>query len=445
MYELIIIFSRFLFVFYIAYFLLQGALYILTERGLRETPPWRAVSVQRVTIVFMHLTAFLILAYVPREFAFDTDMLMLGAIGLGFILMGQFLADKVYKGSCPLMWNSVFFLLDTGFIMLARLDPGLAQQQMLWFVTAFGAMLVIPFGLKFVPKFEKLEKIYLIVSLGLLISPLLFGARTFGALRWVRIGESFQFQPSELVKFLFVFYLASVFRKKLTFKQLVFPTAAAVVLVMILVAATDLGSALIFFLTYMMIMYISTGSAALFALGIIGASGGAVIAYHFFSHVQVRVAAWQNPWVNMDSGGFQIVRSLFAIGTWGILGSGLTRGLPGSVPVVESDFIFAAITEEFGSFFGIGLIGVFILLFYRGVHIALRCDRRYYSLLAAGFTSMLAFQTFIIIGGVTKFIPLTGITLPFVSYGGTSIVVSMLMIGILQWVYIYNSKAENGG
>jgi cell division protein FtsW (lipid II flippase) len=236
--------------------------------------------------------------------------------------------------------------------------------------------------------------------------------------------------------------LASVFRKKLSFKQLIFPTAAGMAIVMILVVATDLGSALIFFLTYMMIMYISTGKIILFALGLLGASGGAVIAYQFFSHVQVRVAAWQNPWVNMDTGGFQIVRSLFAIGTWGLLGSGLTRGLPGSVPVVESDFMFAAISEEFGSFFGIGLIGVFILLFDRGVHIALRCDRRYYSLLAAGFTSMLAFQTFIIIGGVTKFIPLTGITLPFVSYGGTSIVVSILMIGILQWVYIYNSKTE---
>jgi cell division protein FtsW (lipid II flippase) len=131
---------------------------------------------------------------------------------------------------------------------------------------------------------------------------------------------------------------------------------------------------------------------------------------------------------------------LFAIGTWGLFGSGLTLGSPKFVPVVNSDFIFAAICEEFGGLFGLLLIGVFIMIFYRGVHISLRCSGAYTSLLASGFTSILAFQTFLILGGNVKLIPLTGVTLPFISAGGSSVIVCIAMIGIIQKIGRDNTK-----
>jgi cell division protein FtsW (lipid II flippase) len=181
------------------------------------------------------------------------------------------------------------------------------------------------------------------------------------------------------------------------------------------------------------VLYI--GSVLFFAAGMISASGASYLAYKMLSHVQIRIAAWLNPWNDTFYRGHQILQSLFAIGTWGLLGSGLTRGSPGFVPVVKSDFIFSAICEEFGGIFGLATIGVYIMIFYRGVHVALRCRRPYHSLLAAGFVSILAFQTFLIIGGNIKFIPLTGVTLPFVSAGGSSAIVSIAMVGILQWMY----------
>ena len=147
-----------------------------------------------------------------------------------------------------------------------------------------------------------------------------------------------------------------------------------------------------FFMTYMVMLYISTSNEILFFAGMGAASVAATLAYHLFSHVRVRVAAWRNPWADIDGGGYQILNSLFAITTWGLLGSGLTKGMPNTVPVVESDFIFAAICEEMGILFGMGIVCLYIMLFFRGILVVIRCQRRYYSLLAAGVVTMFAFQ-----------------------------------------------------
>jgi cell division protein FtsW (lipid II flippase) len=196
-------------------------------------------------------------------------------------------------------------------------------------------------------------------------------------------------------------------------------------------------------MTFMVMLYIATGNPFLFAGGFAVASVASVAAFRLFSHVRVRVAAWSDPFADISGIGFQIAQSWFAIGSWGIAGSGLTLGIPTAIPVVESDFIFAAICEEFGGIFAVGLIGIMLVIFYRGMHIALRSERRYYALLAAGFSSILAFQSFLILGGVTKLIPLTGVTLPFISAGGSSVVVCLLMIGILQWIYSYYRYNED--
>ena len=439
MFELVIILTRYSFLFYILYFIMQSVLFILEERNLISSASGvsfyvSAVSKQRVSIVFMHLTAFLILSYLPTTFSFDARILAVGAVSLVLLLLAFFLADKVYGESCHLMWNSVFFLFDVGFIMLQRLDSSLAERQLVWFFFGFAIMLMIPLVLRFIPNFERLEKVYLIIGLILVILPSFWGERIFGATNWVVIGN-FNFQPSEVAKFLFVFYLASVFRNKLHLKQLIFSASMSAIFVITLVSQRDLGGALIFFMTYVVMLYIATSSELMF-LSAIGSMGTAsYIFYQFYPHVRVRVHAWQNPWADISSGGYQITQSLFAIGTWGFLGSGLTRGHPNQIPVAYSDFIFSAICEEFGSIFGIALILIYVLILYRGIHFSLRTDNRFFSLLASGFTAMLAFQTFLIIGGTIKLIPLTGVTMPFVSYGGSSVLASIMMIGILQWIH----------
>ena len=441
MFELLIRLSRYLFVFYIVYFLWQGVRYIAAERGLFGVKGHRCAMKQRIVVIFMHITAFLILAYEPGSFSFNTDALIYAAGSLVLLISMYIGAEKIYKGSCTLIWNGVYFLLDTGLIMLWRLEPGLAQRQLIWFFVGAFAMFLVPLFLKLIPKFEKLEILYLIAGLGLLSTPFLIGVHEYGALRSIRIG-TMNLQPSEIVKFLFVFYLASAFRKKMGIGHVITLCGISAVYVLILVLQTDLGSALIFFMTFMIVMYVATGSEFLFFLGMGSMSAASYFAYNIFSHVRVRVAIWQDPWVDVHGIGHQTIQSLFAIGTWGLLGSGLTLGLPNHIPVVARDMMFAAICEEFGSLFGMGLIGVYIMIFYRGAHIALRCKRKYYSLLAVGFTAMMAFQTFLILGGTINLIPLTGVTLPFVSYGGSSVLVSSLMIGIIQWIFMYYSGVE---
>ena len=442
MFDLIIVLSRYLFLFYILYFLWQGVCYIAAERGHGKGSMAVMAAKQRITVIFMHISAFLILAYEPGMFSFNKEALVFAAGALVLIIAANLGEAKIYKGSCTLIWNGVTFLLDVGLIILWRLDSALAQKQLMWFFIGFAVMFFMPLGLKLIPKFEKLEKAYLIIGLGLLCTPFLMGREEFGAINWIQIGVM-NLQPSEVVKFLFVFYLASAFRKKMSIWQIILLCAISATYVLILVMQTDLGGALIFFMTFMIIMYVSTGSELLFLAGLSAMSAASLLAYKIFSHVQVRVAIWQNPWADVRGSGHQIVQALFAIGTWGLTGSGLTKGFPRYVPVVARDSIFAAICEEMGSLFGVGLIAVYIMIFYRGAHIALRCKRKYYCLLAVGFTAMMAFQTFLILGGTIKLIPLTGVTLPFVSYGGSSVLVSSMMIGILQWIFMYYSENED--
>ncbi|MDO4530827.1 MAG: FtsW/RodA/SpoVE family cell cycle protein [Bacillota bacterium] len=449
MFDLIIMLSRYAFIGYIVLFLWQGVVYVAYEQGGNLGNPYRAVSIQRRLIVLMHITAFLILSYNRESHFFDIPTLIFAAVSLVFILLAVKLLDRFYYEGCPLIWTGMLFLMDLSLIMLQRLEPYLAKRQMMWMAIGLAGMSFLPTFFRIIPRFEVFEWAYIIACYGLLLCTRLFGIAKGGSTNWLSFSVGsldITFQPSEIAKFLFVFYLASVFRKRVEWRQFLTTGILSAGLVFLLVLQKDLGSALIFFMTYMVMLYIATSNEMLMLLGFGAASGAAAVAYKLFSHVRVRVAAWQNPWADIDTGGYQIVNSLFAITTWGMLGSGLTKGMPRSIPVVESDMIFAAICEEFGVLFGMGVIGVFIMLLYRGVRIALDCGRRYYSILAAGVTTMISFQAFVILGGVIKLIPLTGVTLPFVSYGGSSVLVSLMMIGLLQWVCVYceqqNREAE---
>lgn len=436
MFDLVIMLSRYLFIFYIVFFLWQGIVYIAYEQGGYLGSPYGAVSIQRRLVVLLHITAFLILSYNRQTHLFDWKTLLFGTAGVVFLLAAIHFLDRFYYEGCPLIWTGMLFLMDLSLIMLQRIEPALAYKQLMWMVIGLVGMLMLPAFFRLIPRFEIFEWAYIIVCFGLLLCTKIFGVTVHGSTNWLAIGK-LTFQPSELIKFLYIFYLASVFRKRVEWKEFITTGILSAGIVLLLVLQKDLGSALLFFMTYIIMLYIATSNEFLVLLGMGAASIAAMVAHKLFSHVRVRVAVWQNPWADIDNGGYQIVNSLFAITTWGLLGSGLTKGMPKSIPVVESDFIFAAICEEFGAIFGAGVICIFLMLLYRGVRIALDCNRRYYSILAIGVTAMMSFQAFVIIGGVIKLIPLTGVTLPFVSYGGTSVLVSLMMIGLLQWVCVY--------
>jgi len=436
--QLIIKLSRYIFLFYIAYFLFHGVFYLLSERNLTRFRVNSAAR-QRICIVLFHISAYIILAHKPGSFMFDEKALIIGLLGLAFLLGAFLIVQLFFHRTCPIIWNGVLFLLDIGFVVLQRLDPDTAQKQIIFACIGGGAGLIASLAFILLSRVDKLAYAYLSASFILLMLPFFFGDRANGSLNWVVIGPV-SFQPSEIAKFFYIFYLASDLSKPRTVAQLIPSAAASFCFMLILTVQNDLGGALIFFLTYLFMVYIATGKLSLFFAGIAAASAGSAAAYFLFSHVRTRVQAWLDPWADPLDKGHQILQSLFAIGTWGLFGSGLTLGRPKSIPVAASDFIFSAVCEEFGGLFGLCVIGVFFMIFYRGVNIALRCESPYLSLLAIGFTSMFMLQTFLILGGVTKFIPLTGVTLPFVSAGGSSVIVSIIMISILQRISAVKPK-----
>ena len=214
--------------------------------------------------------------------------------------------------------------------------------------------------------------------------------------------------------------------------------AFAVFSLLVLMLQQDLGTALIYYATTLFLFYASTGNLPLTCLGLVGAGGAAALGYAMFAHVKKRVAIWRNPWIYYETSGYQIVQMLMAIASGGLFGVGLGLGAPRVIPVYFTDCIFAVICEQFGVIFGALVLAMYVILILRGVSIASAARSSFHALLAMGATIMLGIQTFIIIGGVLKLIPLTGVTMPFVSYGGTSLVSCMGLIGLIQGVASVN-------
>ena len=211
---------------------------------------------------------------------------------------------------------------------------------------------------------------------------------------------------------------------------------------LILVASKDLGSALIFFIVYVFMVYIATRKWIYLLLGSVGGCGAAVFAYQLFNHVQVRVQAWRDPWSCIDDAGFQIAQSLFAISSGGWFGLGLFRGNPTAIPFVEADFVFSAVAEELGIAFAMCMILICIGTFIMMMLTAAGLKDRFYQLIAFGLGITYIFQVFLTIGGGTKFIPMTGITLPFISYGGSSILTTLIMFFVIEGIYIIRQSEE---
>ncbi|MBQ3615825.1 MAG: FtsW/RodA/SpoVE family cell cycle protein, partial [Anaerotignum sp.] len=253
MFDLIIMLSRYAFIVYIVLFLWQGIVYIAYEQGGYLGSPYTAVSIQRRLVVLMHITAFLILSYNRDTHLFDVTALIFGAVSFIFLLAAVKLLDRFYYEGCPLIWTGMLFLMDLSLIMLQRVEPYLAHRQLMWMCIGLAGMLFLPFFFRLIPRFEIFEWAYIIACYGLLLCTRLFGISKGGSTNWLSFGIGpidITFQPSEIAKFLFVFYLASVFRKRVDWKQFLTTAILSAGLVFLLVLQKDLGSALIFFMTY---------------------------------------------------------------------------------------------------------------------------------------------------------------------------------------------------
>ena len=265
---------------------------------------------------------------------------------------------------------------------------------------------------------------------------------------WIDLGF-FTFQPSELLKLALVIFLASYLDQhrevvahgwqvgplRLPPLPYLVPMVGMWGMTMvIIVIQRDLGAALLLFGIFLAMLYVATGKASYALVGLLAFSVGAFGMYRVIGRVQERVAIWLDPWADAQGAGYQIVQGQYGLSAGGIFGAGLGQGSPAVVPAIHTDFVYTAIAEEFGIAGAIGVLILYVLLMYRGYHIALRLNSRFRGfeqLFAVGLTSILAIQTFIIIAGNLRVIPLTGITLPFISYGGSSVLVNFLIIGLL--------------
>ncbi|MDD4334374.1 MAG: FtsW/RodA/SpoVE family cell cycle protein [Desulfotomaculaceae bacterium] len=337
-------------------------------------------------------------------------------------------------------------LISTGLVFLFRLDPYYGVRQFIWILLGLGTLVFTSRVLLDIRFLGDYKYIYALLGLIALILPIFFGKVQGGAKSWLDFGY-FQLQPSEFVKILLVLFLASYLAENRNVLAVGTRSLGGISLpglsewaplvvmwgisLLLLVFQRDLGAALIYFGTFLAIVYAATARIfyVLFGLGLFIA--GASASYYLFDHVRARVLIWLNPWPYIDNIGYQITQSLFAIGSGGALGVGLGQGYPGYIPLVHSDFIFPAICEELGLLGGAGIIILFMILIFRGVKIALRARDEFSALVAIGLTSLLGLQAFIIIAGVTKLLPLTGVTLPYISYGGSSLVANFILLGLL--------------
>lgn len=386
---------------------------------------------QNIWMLLLHLDGYLVL-FDQTE---NPKILIFYGIQLVFFITIISSYKLLYEKSAQLLVNNMCMLMAVGFLILTRLSFDKAIKQ---FTIAVGAMIIalgVPYCIKKIRFIRKMTWLYAVLGLGALVVVAVLGASSYGAkISYTVAGVSLQ--PSEFVKIIFVFFVAGMLHQSASFKQVVITTMIAAAHVIVLVASKDLGAALIFFVVYLSMLYVATGKPLYLAGGLLSGSLAAMAAYKLFSHVRIRVLAWQNPLSVIDNEGYQICQSLFAIGTGGWFGVGLNKGMPDKIPVVEQDFVFSAIAEELGGIFALCLIMVCMSCFLMFLNIAMQLKDGFYKLVALGLGTTYGFQVFLTIGGVIKFIPSTGVTLPFVSYGGSSLLSTIIIFAIIQGFYI---------
>lgn len=343
-----------------------------------------------------------------------------------------------------LLLNLICFLCSLGVLMQYRYSPARGITQCFNFGVGLLAMIICALAVRHIKNWKLLMPPIMLGCCGLLALPFIFRAANAGkgATAWVGIG-GFSMQPSEIVKIAYLFVLSYFLSRRKVVTAILFTG----VMLGFLVLQRDLGTAAIYGGTALIMLYAATSSLLLIG-GILGAGVSAVAVLYilfknsYFLTVQNRISNWLDPFSTYDQlgGGYQIVQALIAMANGGWWGTGLGLGNANVIPEYSTDFIFSTFMNEFGLVFSIVLLCIYALIVLRGADIALRSSSAFHALLALGCSALLAVQTFIIVGGITKFIPMTGVTMPFLSYGGTSLVSCMSIMGILQGVASRNER-----
>lgn len=410
----------------------------MIDNAMQKTP--------RAILLTINIMAMVLLYFYKGEIMEQSliyVILFLGAIYITNILLGKVSSGDHY------MYLIVSLLVSIGVFMIYRINPDLGIKQMIFSGVGIAAFFGTHQLLKRLNKLQDYTLYYLIISYLLYLLTFLIGSRIGGAKNWIVLGP-ISIQPAEMIKILYVFFMASFYVNRTRIKEQLGQKfsklqnlndnlytalfmAVCYSFIGFLFLQSELGISLLFFLVFNTILYVFEPNRKMILINIVGAMIMGVVGYFLFAHVRLRVDIWLNPWDDVHGRGYQIVQSLFAIAEGGFFGTGIGLGNPDYVPEVHTDFIFSAISEEMGIFAGIAVMLMFMILIYRGIKVTLSQKDRFYKIVALGITSTFAFQAFIILGGVIGMIPLTGITLPFISYGGSSLVTSFVSLGILQF------------
>jgi peptidoglycan glycosyltransferase len=383
-------------------------------------------------------------------------------LGVVFLLLltAHYATRRLAPAADGIVLPLAALLNGIGYVFIARLDERLAGLQATWTAVGVGAYIGTLVVVRRARDLERYRYTFMLIGLVLLLLPLVpvVGYEIHGARIWAHVG-SVSFQPGEPAKIvLAVFFASYLVEKREVLGMATWPRFAQILpdpkylgplllawgtSLVVMTAEKDLGSSLLFFALFILLLWVATARAAYLGVGVLLFGLGASFAYQSFAHVRERVHIWLNPWADPAGNGFQVIQSWFAMAWGGVGGTGLGLGNPDRIPVVATDFIFAAIAEELGLFGTVAVIVAFVLLVGAGLRIAVRADAPFEKLLAAGLTILLGVQAFIIMAGVTRLLPLTGVTLPFVSYGGSSLVANYVLLALL--VRISDDTAQRHG
>ncbi len=407
----------------------------MTKRGIIR--PW-------IFILLINVLGYGLLALNSDNVG--NEIIRTGGYVTAVLMVAYFVVNKISGISDNYIFLIVSMLFSIGEIMLCRLDYDFAKKQMLWLFISLAVFMVAYILFKKLNIWQKLGYVYYISAIALFLLTLIVGTVQGGAKNWILIADH-SFQPSELIKILTVLFLADRYThpEKYRFKKLDEDVVASVLIYILLgffVLQREWGTAVLVVVMHLIMMFIFGSKMKIMLLNLLFAVAGGGIGALFVSHIKVRISVWLDPWTQVMDKAYQITQSLFAITGGGLFGTGLAQGSPWYIPEVHSDFIFAAICEEFGILGGVGVVLLYLLLVYRGIRIAMGIDDIFYRCTATGISVMLGIQIFIILGGVIKMIPLTGITLPFISYGGSSLLTCFISIALLEACATKKSHSE---
>ena len=395
------------------------------KRGLRTV-----YAVQNIMTFVFHLVAYIVL-YLNAN---DMKYIILYICEFALLFATIVVYDIAYPKASRILVNNMVLLEAIGFVMICRINYDECVRQFVLGCIGTVITFFVPAILKNVRQIRNWGWIFAVAGFVLLAVIFAVGESYNGAVLSVKIGE-FSLLPSEFVKILFVLFIASMFNRITNWKTILIVTGIAAAHVLLLVVSRDLGAALIFFVAYLSMLYVATRKVYLLAGGIGAGVLSAFLATKAFDHVQRRISAWRDPWQDVRGSGWQIVQSMFSIAAGGWLGVGLGKGIPKLIPEIERDMAISSISEEMGAIVSICIMLICLNNLILMMSIASRCNTLFYRLVAVGLGATYAIQVILTIGGAINFIPLTGVSLPFISYGGSSLISSLIMFALINGMY----------